>query len=120
MNAPRTSTTVSIPATACTGACNQGRNCTCAPRPDAPRSCDALGVCQRRATPCTGCNHEARAHDTQALPPGGFWFAPGTIEDAPRPERWTALEIGLAALGLAAAGGVVVGLLRVLIERAAL
>lgn len=82
-----------------------------------PRSCDALGVCQRLAKPCAGCSH---THDTQALEPGKYYFAPGTIEKPPKPERWSALEICLAVIGLVAAGGVVAGLLRVLIARAAL
>lgn len=87
-----------------------------------PHSCDSLGVCQRRALPCAGCSHGEpdTSHDTKTLPVGGFWFAPGTIEEAPKPERWSPLEICLACIGLAAAGGIVVGLLRVLITRAAL
>lgn len=78
-----------------------------------PRSCDALGVCQRRATPCDGCAHTAR-HDTQSLPPGGIWFAPGTIE-AHKRERWSTLEICLAIIGVAGAVSAVVGLLRMVV-----
>jgi len=86
------------------------------------RSCDALGVFQRRAVPCAGCSHGVHdeSHDTRELPPGKYYFAPGTIEEPPKPERWSPLEIVLAIICLAAAGGAVVGLLRVLIARAAL
>lgn len=85
-----------------------------------PRSCDALGVCQRRATPCAGCSHEAQTGAAQARQANPYFFAPGAIEEAPKPERWSVVEKAIAAVGLAAAGGVVVGLLRVLIERAVL
>lgn len=40
-------------------------------------------------------------HDTKALPPGGFHFAPGTVECAPRRRRlapWQRLVLELAAL----------------------
>lgn len=43
-----------------------------------PRTCTALGVCQSRP----GCQH--CSHDTDTLPPGGFYFAPGAIEHGPR------------------------------------
>ena len=38
-------------------------------------SCAHLGVCQSRPG-CDSCSH-----NTEALPPGGFYFAPGTVED---------------------------------------
>ena len=38
-------------------------------------SCAQLGVCQSRPG-CDSCSH-----NTEALPPGGFYFAPGTVED---------------------------------------
>lgn len=46
------------------------------------RSCEELGVCQS-ARPCPlVCSHAA-----ETLPPGGFWFAPGTIEGAPADQQ---------------------------------
>lgn len=44
-----------------------------------PRTCDALGVCQGRPGPGCTCTH-----DTDTLPPGGYYFAPGAIEQGPR------------------------------------
>ena len=44
-----------------------------------PRTCDALGVCQGRPGPGRTCTH-----DTNTLPPGGYYFAPGAIEQGPR------------------------------------
>lgn len=44
-----------------------------------PRTCDALGVCQGRPGPGGTCTH-----DTNTLPPGGYYFAPGAIEQGPR------------------------------------
>ena len=44
-----------------------------------PRTCHELGVCNgRKGLGCT-CHH-----DTETLPPGGFYFAPGAIEHGPR------------------------------------
>ena len=44
-----------------------------------PRTCHELGVCNgRKGLGCT-CQH-----DTETLPPGGFYFAPGAIEHGPR------------------------------------
>ena len=43
------------------------------------RTCDALGVCQGRPGPGCTCTH-----DTNTLPPGGYYFAPGAIEQGPR------------------------------------
>ncbi len=48
----------------------------------APRTCHELGVCTGRIG--LGCTCR---HDTRALPPGGFVFAPGTIEHGPRRAR---------------------------------
>lgn len=45
-----------------------------------PRSCHQLGVCQSLPN-CEGCSH-----DTEKLPCGGFYFAPGAI-DMPEPKR---------------------------------
>ena len=49
----------------------------------APRTCHELGVCHgRKGLGCT-CHH-----DTESLPPGGYYFAPGAIEQgARRPRR---------------------------------
>ena len=48
----------------------------------APRSCHELGVCNgRKGLGCT-CHH-----DTDTLPPGGYYFAPGAIEQGPRRAR---------------------------------
>ena len=48
-----------------------------------PRTCHELGVCHgRKGLGCT-CHH-----DTESLPPGGYYFAPGAIEQgARRPRR---------------------------------
>ena len=44
-----------------------------------PRTCHELGVCNgRKGLGCT-CHQ-----DTETLPPGGFSFAPGAIEQWPR------------------------------------
>ncbi len=43
-----------------------------------PRTCHELGVCQSRPG-CQQCSH-----DTETLPPGGYYFAPGAIEHGPR------------------------------------
>ena len=46
------------------------------------RTCTELGVCQGRPGPGCTCQH-----DTDALPPGGYYFAPGAIEQGPRRAR---------------------------------
>jgi hypothetical protein len=57
----------------------------------AGRSCDELGVCQRKAVPCTGCSQ--RRH----------FFAPGVIEGGSAERqtralmRWTLICAGLMA-----------------------
>ena len=48
----------------------------------APRTCHELGVCHgRKGLGCT-CQHGA-----ESLPPGGYYFAPGAIEQGPRRAR---------------------------------
>lgn len=48
----------------------------------APRTCHELGVCHgRKGLGCT-CHHH-----TESLPPGGYYFAPGAIEQGPRRAR---------------------------------
>ena len=42
------------------------------------RTCTDLGVCQARPG-CQQCSH-----DTETLPPGGYYFAPGAIDHEPR------------------------------------
>lgn len=70
------------------------------------RSCHELGVCHGRPSVGRSCRH-----DTHQLPPGGFYFAPGAIEqEAPRTprarrvRRWMALAaevVLLAAISIA-------------------
>lgn len=61
-------------------------------------TCTALGVCQSRPG-CRQCHH-----DTEQLPPGGFYFAPGAIEQhsprrkARRLTGWQRLVRGCALL----------------------
>ena len=43
------------------------------------RTCTELGVCQGRPGPGCTCHH-----DTESLPPGGYYFAPGAVEHGPR------------------------------------
>lgn len=79
-----------------------------------PRSCAHLGVCQSRPG-CDGCGQ----HDTTALPPGGFYFAPGTVVEESRKTartdtlgRWLLTAAALATLGVVvgmAAGWLTVG-----------
>ena len=71
-------------------------------------SCAQLGVCQSRPG-CDSCSH-----NTEALPPGGFYFAPGTVEDCtPTPTRTDTVARGLlfaaALAALAAAIGISAG-----------
>lgn len=103
--------------------CNQGRTCA------------ELGVCQGRMPACSDACHNpaivpgglpvmnlpvARQRpasiDTHHLPPGGFWFAPGTIEAPPRPERWGWLELAVAATAAIAATGVLAGVVVALVS----
>ena len=79
-----------------------------------PRSCAHLGVCQSRPG-CDGCGQ----HDTHTLPPGGFYFAPGTVVEESRKTartdtlgRWLLTAAALATLGAVvgmAAGWLTVG-----------
>ena len=48
----------------------------------APRTCHELGVCNGRKGLGCPCHH-----DTETLPPGGYYFAPGAIEQGPRRAR---------------------------------
>lgn len=48
------------------------------------RTCEELGVCQARSG-CSCSRYEQ--HDTEAMPPGGYYFAPGAIEQGPRRAR---------------------------------
>ncbi len=62
-----------------------------------PRTCHELGVCNsRKGLGCT-CHH-----DSESLPPGGYYFAPGTVEHGPRRARritgWRRLVLGVIAL----------------------
>ena len=62
-----------------------------------PRTCHELGVCNgRKGLGCT-CHH-----DTESLPPGGYYFAPGTVEHGPRRARritgWRRLVLEAIAL----------------------
>ena len=71
-------------------------------------SCAHLGVCQSRPG-CDSCSH-----NTEALPPGGFFFAPGTVEDcSATPTRTDTVARGLlfadALAALAAAIGISAG-----------
>ena len=71
-------------------------------------SCAHLGVCQSRPG-CDSCSH-----NTEALPPGGFFFAPGTVEDcSTTPTKTDTVARGLlfaaALAALAAAIGISAG-----------
>lgn len=63
----------------------------------APRTYHELGVCHgRKGLGCT-CHR-----DTESLPPGGYYFAPGTVEHGPRRARritgWRRLVLDVIAL----------------------
>ena len=92
--------------------CNQGREpCRdgCHKR---QRTCTELGVCQGRTPPCLdACANPpivpgglpvrllgAEPVDTYRLPPGGFWFAPGTIESKPASGPLNGLEKSLIVM----------------------
>ncbi|MGP1628351.1 MAG: hypothetical protein ACTS8S_00155 [Giesbergeria sp.] len=49
------------------------------------RTCAELGVCHGR--PTMGCTCRPSHNDSGALPPDGFFFAPGAIEHGPRRAR---------------------------------
>ncbi len=76
------------------------------------RSCNDLGVCHGRKNQGCACHH-----DTETLPPGGYYFAPGAI-DCPRRSNkrlkgWQRLVLDVAGC-LAAAGliGFIAGVLQ--------
>ena len=77
------------------------------------RTCTELGVCQGRPGPGCTCQH-----DTDALPPGGYYFAPGAIEQGQRrkPKRlapWQRLVLQAMAVLLASGlVGMVAGVLQ--------
>lgn len=72
-----------------------------------PRSCARLGVCQSRPG-CDGCGQQ----DTHTLPPGGFFFAPGTVEveESRKTARTDTLGRWLLTAAALATLGVVVGM----------
>ena len=82
----------------------------------APRTCHDLGLCHgRKGLGCT-CHH-----DTETLPPGGYYFAPGAIEEGePRRRRCAPRLTGLplfvrdcaALLAVAGLIGFVAGVLQ--------
>ena len=105
--------------------CNQGRSCTCQPTARRQRTCAELGVCQGRTPPCSGAcasppivPHGLPVRplgaeepvDTTRLPPGGFWFAPGTIEEPVPDDSLSWLEVALIAMAGSGALGLVAGL----------
>lgn len=55
-------------------------------------TCEELGVCNVKAGADCNCSPKGdkeHRHDTSSLPRGGFYFAPGTIEQLPRrSQRW--------------------------------
>ena len=68
-------------------------------------SCAQLGVCQSRPG-CDSCSH-----DTEALPPGGFYFAPGTVEDcSATPTKTDTVARGLLAAAAVAALAAAIGM----------
>lgn len=76
-----------------------------------PRTCHELGVCQDRPPPCSHTcrlGAESARVDTKHLPHGGYYFAPGVIENGSRHKArrlapWQRLVLG-AAVWLAVAG----------------
>ena len=76
------------------------------------RTCHELGVCHGRPGVGCTCNQDAR-HDARQLPPGGFYFAPGAVEQQPRAgrvPRWLVLLVEVALLlAIAASLGVASG-----------
>jgi len=92
--------------------CNDGRNSHSLPTARRQRTCTELGVCQGRTPPCLdACANPpivpgglpvrllgAEPVDTYRLPPGGFWFAPGTIESKPASGPLNGLEKSLIVM----------------------
>ena len=76
-----------------------------------PRTCDALGVYQGRPGPGCTCTHDTdtlpRTSKAQGKPAaGGYYFAPGAIEQGPRRRAvrltpWQRLVLGAMAVLLA-------------------
>ena len=77
------------------------------------RTCTELGVCQGHPGPGCTCHH-----DTDTLPPGGYYFAPGAIEQGQRRKGvrlapWQRLVLGAMAVLLASGlVGMVAGVLQ--------
>ena len=72
-------------------------------------SCAQLGVCQSRPG-CSGCSRPS-SHNTEDLPPGGFYFAPGTVEDcSATPTRTDTVARGLLTAAAVAALAAAIGL----------
>lgn len=72
-------------------------------------SCAGIS-CNQGCEPCRDGCHKRQAGvpvrplgaeepvDTYRLPPGGFWFAPGAIDEPPAPEPLSGLEKSLIAM----------------------
>ena len=61
-------------------------------------ACSAA-VCAAPTTPaCSSACHTQTRVDTDHLPPGGFWIAPGVADFEPAPEPLTWLEKSLIAI----------------------
>lgn len=75
------------------------------------RTCHELGVCNSRPDQDGTCSH-----DTEKLPPGGIYFAPGAIEGGPTRKRttlWRRLVLeAIAVLAVAGCIGFVAGMLQ--------
>ena len=64
------------------------------------RPCHELVVCNGRPGLSCTCRQDAH-HDTDKLPSGGFYFAPGTVEHAPARKRltgWRRLVVDIAVV----------------------
>ena len=75
-------------------------------------SCAQLGVCQSRpgSSGCSVCSRPS-IHNTEDLPPGGFYFAPGTVEDcSATPTRTDTVARGLLAAAALAALAAAIGI----------
>ena len=75
-------------------------------------SCAHLGVCQSRPG-CSGCSRPS-SHNTEDLPPGGLFFAPGTVEDCSatraRTRKTDTIARGLLAAAALAALAAAIGI----------
>ena len=78
-------------------------------------SCAQLGVCQSRpgSSGCSVCSRPS-IHNTEDLPPGGFYFAPGTVEDCSatraRTRKTDTIARGLLAAAALAALAAAIGI----------